>query len=213
MSQSVGTTSDLKYLLQLPEGYGRKEQLWPMILFLHGAGERGDDLELVKKHGPPKLIEEGKDFAFIVVSPQCPKDKWWSNDSLKALLDEIVANYAVDTDRVYLTGMSMGGYGTWSLACEYPECFAAIAPICGGGDAGLAGKLRDVPAWAFHGAKDEVIALEESQKMVDAVNAAGGDARLTVYPRVGHDSWTKSYNNRKLYKWFLKHRKNTDSDR
>ena len=109
----------LKYLLYLPKGYGeKKDQKWPLMLFLHGAGERGDDLNLVKKHGPPKLIDQGKEFPFIVVSPQCPINSWWPEqvDALTALLDEVQSKYAVDADRVYLTGLSMGGFGTWTLA-------------------------------------------------------------------------------------------------
>ena len=199
-----------KYLLYLPQDYGRKEQKWPLMLFLHGAGERGDNLDLVKKHGPPKLIEQGKHFPFIIVSPQCPAGVWWPEkiDTLVALLDEIAAKYAVDTDRVYLTGLSMGGFGTWSLACRHPERFAAIAPICGGGMWFLADRLKAVPVWAFHGAKDRVVPLDLSESMVEAVKRMGGDARLTVYPEAQHDSWTVTYNNPELYDWFLAHRRN-----
>lgn len=196
-----------RYLLYLPKGYERGRKRWPLLLFLHGAGERGKDLELVKKHGPPKLIAEGQHFPFIVVSPQCPANQWWSNDVLAALLDNIVANYRVDESRVYVTGLSMGGYGTWALACEHPERFAAIAPICGGGNRLLAHRLKDVPVWAFHGAKDDVVPLAESERMVNAVKAAGGKAKLTVYPEAGHDSWTATYANPALYKWLLRHRK------
>jgi predicted peptidase len=203
-------TKDVKceYLLYLPEEYGRKEQKWPLMLFLHGAGERGDNLDLVKKHGPPKLVEQGKHFPFIIVSPQCPTGVWWpeKTDTLITLLDEIESKYAVDTSRVYLTGLSMGGFGTWTLACRYPERFAAIAPICGGGLWFLADRLKEVPVWAFHGAKDPVVPLGLSESMVDAVKRAGGDAKLTVYPEAQHDSWTATYDNPKLYEWFLSHR-------
>jgi predicted peptidase len=118
-----------EYLLSLPKGYGEKDQQWPLMLFLHGAGERGSDLNLVKQHGPPKLIEQGKDLPFIVVSPQCPTGLWWPEllDTLNALLDEIESKYDVDPSRVYLTGLSMGGFGSWSLACDQPERFAAGA--------------------------------------------------------------------------------------
>ncbi|MBM4042568.1 MAG: phospholipase [Planctomycetes bacterium] len=196
-----------RYLLYLPPGYERGRKRWPLLLFLHGAGERGKDPELVKKHGPPRLIAEGHEFPFIVVSPQCPKGQSWSTDVLHALLDELGGSYRVDTRRVYLTGLSMGGYGTWSLACERPERFAAIAPICGGGNRLLAHGLKDVPVWAFHGAKDEVVPLAESERMVDAVKGCGGKAKLTVYPEAGHDSWTPTYASPALYKWLLKHRR------
>ena len=208
--KTITKTLSCKYLLFLPEGYGQKRKRRPMILFLHGAGERGDDLSKVKKHGPPKLVEKQKDFSFIVLSPQCPEDDWWTDkvEVLINLLDDIVAKYDVDTKRIYLTGLSMGGYGTWSLASAYPERFAAIVPICGGGKRYMANRLKDVPVWAFHGAKDKVVPLKESQDMVNAVKNRGGNARLTVYPDAGHDSWTATYNNKELYDWFLEHRKN-----
>jgi len=203
--QTITKTVGCRYLLFLPEGHGEAGRRRPLILFLHGAGERGADLDLVKKHGPPKLVEERPDFPFIVASPQCPAGQVWDVDVLVELLDEVVGNYPVDESRVYLTGLSMGGYGTWDLACARPGRFAAVAPICGGGSRLRAHRLRDVPVWAFHGAKDEVVPLSESQRMVDGVNAAGGNARLTVYPEAGHDSWTESYANSELYEWFLGH--------
>jgi predicted peptidase len=202
-----------EYLLFLPDGYSGKKQGWPLMLFLHGAGERGSDLNKVKVHGPPKIVENQKDFPFIVVSPQCPEDDWWTDkvEVLIYLLDDIVATYNVDTERIYLTGLSMGGYGSWALAAEYPERFAAVAPICGGGNRIMAFRLKDIPVWAFHGAKDNVVPLKQSEEMVNAIKARGGDARLTVYPNAGHDSWTETYNNKELYDWFLKHRKATDT--
>ncbi|MHC4397198.1 MAG: carboxylesterase family protein [Planctomycetota bacterium] len=210
--KTITKTISCKYLLFLPAGYGENEQKWPLILFLHGAGERGDDLEKVKLHGPPKIVEKQKDFPFILVSPQCPEEKWWPNeiDMLINLLDDIVSRYNVDTERVYLTGLSMGGYGAWRLATEYPERFAAMAPICGGGIPALADKLKDVPVWAFHGAKDDVIPLKESSDMVNALKECGGDAKLTVYPEAEHDSWTETYENDELYKWLLEHRKSKE---
>ena len=198
----------LKYLLYLPKGYGeKKDQKWPVMLFLHGAGERGDDLNLVKKHGPPKLIEAGKEFPFIVVSPQCPSSSWWPEqvDALVGLLDDIESKYAVDRDREYVTGLSMGGFGTWALATRYPGRFAALAPICGGGDRFLVGRLKNVPVWVFHGAKDSTVPLQSSTEMVEGLKRAGGDVQLTVYPEAQHDSWTETYNNPKLYEWFLSH--------
>ena len=163
----------------------------------------------MKKHGPPKIVEKQRDFPFIVVSPQCLAGDWWTekNEVLINLLDDIVARYDVDTERIYLTGLSMGGYGTWALAYEYPKRFAAIVPICGGGKRFMAHKLKDIPIWAFHGAKDNVVPLKESEEMVNAVKKQGGDAKLTVYPNAHHDSWTVTYNNQELYDWFLKHRK------
>ncbi len=207
--KTVTKNLSCKYLLFLPDGYGKKRQRWPLIMFLHGAGERGSDLEKVKKHGPPKIVGNRKDFPFIVVSPQCPTGDWWTEkvEVLINLLDDIVARYKVDKQRIYLTGLSMGGYGTWSLASIYPERFAAIAPICGGGKRFMAMRLKDIPVWVFHGAKDDIVLLEESEEMVDAVRKRGGSARFTIYPDARHDSWTETYNNQKLYDWFLEHRK------
>src|SRR5262245_60183544 len=136
----------LNYLLFLPAGYEKSDKPFPLILFLHGAGETGNDLAKVKKHGPPKVVEKKKDFPFIVVSPQAPQ-RGWRTDQLLALLDEVEGQYRVDKDRVYLTGLSMGGYGTWRLAAAAPERFAALAPICGGGDPGSAEKLKGLPIW------------------------------------------------------------------
>lgn len=196
----------LRYLLYLPPDYGTKDQAWPLVLFLHGAGESGSDLEKVKIHGPPKLVEGGKDFPFILVSPQCP-GRGWDVAALTALLDEVVNQYKVDRQRVYLTGLSMGGFGTWALAAAHPERFAAIIPICGGGSPARAARLKDLPIWAFHGAKDPVVPLEQSQVMVDAVNAAGGKVKFTIYPDAAHDSWTATYANPEIYQWLLQHKR------
>jgi predicted peptidase len=207
--KTITKTLTCKYLLFLPEGYGQTDKRWPLMLFLHGAGERGNDLNKVKVHGPPKIVQTKKDFPFILVSPQCPEGVWWNDklDVLINLLDDIEAHYNVDTERVYLTGLSMGGFGTWALASKYPDRFAAAAPICGGGMRIMAYGLKDVPIWAFHGGKDPVVPVEESKEMVAAVKARGGDAKLTIYPEAQHDSWTETYNNPELYTWFLKHRK------
>lgn len=198
----------LDYLLFLPKDYEKKDS-WPLLLFLHGAGERGSDLELVKTHGPPKIVESKPDFPFIVVSPQCPKDEWWEPFALVALLDDVSQKYKVDPDRVYVTGLSMGGFGTWALAARAPDRFAAIVPICGGGERFQARRLQDIPVWVFHGAKDEAVPLDRSEEMVEAVRRAGGDVRFTVYPDAAHDSWTETYNNPELYDWLLKQKRRT----
>lgn len=210
----ITTTVSADYLLYLPQDYDQKKsKRWPLILFLHGAGERGTNVWQVAVHGPPKIVKTKPDFQFIVVSPQCPNGQSWNDDTVLALLDEISAKYKVDKSRVYLTGLSMGGFGSWSLATSHPERFAAVAPICGGGDPIrilLADKkrielLKSLPIWAFHGAKDNVVKLERSEQMVNAFKKIGNDAKLTVYPEAGHDSWTEAYNNPELYEWFLQH--------
>jgi predicted peptidase len=207
-SVKITRTVPSRYLLYLPKDYDkRSKERWPLILFLHGSGERGDDLDKVKTHGPPKLIAQGQEMPFIVVSPQCPERGRWEPEVLSALLDSVTKKYKVDKDRIYLTGLSMGGFGTWALATAEPDRFAAIAPICGGGNPQLASRLKDVPTWVFHGGKDPTVPIKESEDMVAALKAAGGDVKFTVYPEAGHDSWTQAYNDPELYKWFLSHRR------
>lgn len=222
------------YLLFLPPAYGANtERRWPTILFLHSTAESGANLALLLKNGPPKLLETitaensklqtpseaAKAIAseFIVLSPQCPAGQGWDADALLALLDDVSAKHRVDSSRVYLTGFSMGGFGTWSLGLRHPHRFAAIAPICGGGDfielgAGLPAKrpaLQSLPIWAFHGRNDTQVPLSESERMIDAVKKVSGNngVRLTVYPDAGHDAWTETYDNPELYRWFLQHRR------
>lgn len=194
------------YLLFLPEGYDKADKPLPLIIFLHGAGETGSDLNLVKKHGPPKIVETKKDFPFVVVSPQAPSFGW-RVETLNALLDDVLAKHKVDPDRVYLTGLSMGGYGTWAWAGANPERFAAIVPICGGGNVKDAAKLKDLPIWVFHGAKDNAVNIKQSEQMVDAIKKAGGDPKFKVYPEAGHDSWTETYDNPELYTWLVQHKR------
>lgn len=207
---------ELQYLYHLPKEYqSGGEKRWPLMLFLHGAGERGTDVQRVAIHGPMRLVKQGTNFPFIVVAPLCPTGERWQNDSLLRLLDAVTAKFAVDMNRVYLTGLSMGGYGTWNLGVTYPERFAAIAPICGGGlvlDVLLSGygkpsnPLQALPVWAFHGAKDNVVPLEESERMVSAMKRTGAkNVKLTVYPEADHNSWTVTYDNPEFYQWMLSH--------
>jgi predicted peptidase len=195
-----------RYLLYLPEGYGELRQMWPLVLFLHGAGERGSDVNAVRRHGPPKLVDQGKEFPFILVSPQCPEDESWSVPVVRALLDEVQDRYAVDSSRVYLTGLSMGGNGTWRLGTMCPERFAALAPVCGWGDPDRVCVLKDVPVWVFHGRKDRVVPFRKSEEMVKALRACGGNVRFTAYPDAAHDSWTETYSNPAFFKWLLDQR-------
>jgi predicted peptidase len=208
------------YLLFLPEGYGADAaKRWPLILFLHGAGERGDDVWKVALHGPPKIDTAQTYFPFIVVSPLCRTGEFWSDELLVALLDEVEKKYAVDPHRIYLTGLSMGGFGVWNLALEYPERFAAIAPVCGGGETILLVLARDydhakvaplqsLPIWAFHGGKDAVVSPDESEHMVNAMKKFGcTEVKLTIYPEAQHNSWTQTYANPELFEWLLKHQR------
>lgn len=201
------------FLLSTPKTYDAN-QPQPLLLFLHGLGESGDgDFAAIKKHGPPKLAGQGEDFPFVLVSPQCPVPpegtypSAWKADVLNALLDSVCEQMKIDPQRIYVTGLSMGGYGTWRLAAKYPQRFAAAAPICGGGETDWAQALSTIPIWAFHGAQDNVVTLDKSKTMVDAIQLAGGDVKLTVYPEAAHDSWTETYKNPKLYEWLLNQRR------
>ena len=190
-------TFQLEYLLFLPKSYGQlPNKKCPLIIFLHGAGERGNNLDLLKKHGIPKIVEQNPDFPFITLSPQCPKDSWWTSELrlLNGLVDKITKSYQVDMSRIYLTGLSMGGFGAWSLASMNPDLFAAIVPICGGGEPDRAARaLKNMTVWVFHGAKDTVVPAERSEEMVKAVKAIGGNVKFTLYPDADHDSWTRTY--------------------
>lgn len=207
MTRKVTKTVTLNYLLALPDGYAKSKEKFPLVLFLHGAGERGVDLEKVKIHGPTKEVANGRKFPFILVAPQCPEDQFWDVDALLGLLDEMEEKYRVDKDRVYVTGLSMGGYGTWNLACAAPQRFAAIAPICGGGQRVGAKLLVMVPIWAIHGDSDAVVPPINSETMVEAVKAAGGDVRYTLVKGGGHDVWTEPYAGTELYEWLLSHKR------
>ncbi|MBN2279542.1 MAG: prolyl oligopeptidase family serine peptidase [Candidatus Marinimicrobia bacterium] len=201
----------VNYLIHLPENYKKDGQSFPMLVFLHGAGERGNDIEKVKAWGPPKIAENDKSFPYVLVSPQCPEGDWWSNPSqlenLYVLITAVMENYNVDKSKVYLTGLSMGGYGTWALAIQHPELFAAIAPICGGGQPRMTRNLVDIPTWVFHGAKDTVVPINESENMVNALKKFGGNVKFTVFPEATHNSWTQAYNETDLLTWFLKYQK------
>ncbi len=203
------------FLIALPKDYEKEAtKKFPLLIFLHGAGERGSDLEMVKKHGPPKLITAGKELPFIVVSPQCPTNERWSVDVLNGMYKHVTKKYRVDKERVYLTGLSMGGFGTWEWAIDSPGKFAAIAPICGGGDPKKVAALKEMPVWVFHGGKDPVVPIKLSQDMVDALKAIGSEVKFTIYPEAGHDSWTETYDNPELFKWFLQYtRKAKEKDK
>lgn len=193
------------YLIYEPER--RPGEKPPIVFFFHGMGERGSELEKVAVHGPPRLVREGARPEYILVCPQCPADTRWDIEvrPLLSFIDGITAEYGADEDRIYITGLSMGGYGTWALAGACPEKFAAAVPICGGCPLIIlfASGMKNLSIWAFHGDKDEVIPVEESIAPIEALQKMGGDARLTVYEGVGHDSWTRAYNTPELYEWML----------
>ncbi len=202
-----------RYHVSLPAGYddpANAAKRWPLILFLHGSGERGNDAAPVPIHGPATVKVEGEPLPFIIVSPQCEPGQWWNAPRVVDVLDEALGRFRADADRVYLTGLSMGGYGAWFTAESAPERFAAVAPLCGGGEPDDAARLSGLPIWAFHGDADKSVPIQNTQAMVDAIRAAGGKSvAFTVYPGVGHDCWTASYALPQLYEWFLANRRGT----
>jgi len=206
--KKLKVTGEISYLISTPKDYSESGNPTPLLLFLHGAGERGNDLSMIKKWGPPKIIENGGELPFIVVSPQCPEKQFWNSFLLKGLLDEIIETYNVDKSRIYLTGLSMGGYGTFDLAISYPDYFAAVAPVCGGGNAALAFRMKDIPAWVFHGKLDRAVPYERSVEMVNALKKQDAEPLFTTLDEGGHmDAWVHAYNEAGLWEWFLKHQK------
>ncbi len=199
----------LNYLLYLPEDYGKDpNKKWPLILFLHGSGERGTDVNKVKIFGFPNYLQGKKNFPFIAIAPQCPPNTTWESYQVMALLDEIQSTYAVDVDRTYLTGLSMGGFAVWDIMSRYPGRFAAYAPVCGAGNSFFVKHYKDVPVWVFHGDADNIVPVQCSDDMVEALKAAHApEVKYTRYVGVGHDSWTAAYNNPELYEWFLAHKR------
>lgn len=192
------------YLLCTPDDMQADERL-PLIVFLHGAGERGDDHALLTVHGPAKRYDKNFPVRAILICPQCAADDVWYTQvhELKELIEYTIHTQPVDPDRVSLTGISMGGFGTWALAMAYPTLFSCAAPICGGGMAWNAGQLKDLPIRAFHGDCDTTVEPQYSLQMVQAVNRAGGHATLTLYPGVEHDSWTYTYEQTDLIEWLV----------
>ena len=208
-AKSITVETAVRYLTFLPKSYSDHGEPVPLLLFLHGSGERGDDLNKVKAWGPPAIAEKDAAFPFMLVSPQAPEGESWTAHLLKAMLDELLATYNVDHKRIYLTGMSMGGFGTWDLAMRHPEYFAAIAPVCGGGSPQLIDNLKDIPTWVFHGQKDDAVPEQESANMVAALEAAGGNVKYTMLPEAGHSgSWEYAYDPKNgLFDWLLSQKK------
>lgn len=206
--KTIKVSDEISYLISTPKDYSDSGEPSALLLFLHGAGERGNDLSQVKAWGPPKIIENGGDMPFIVVSPQCPKGEFWNSFLLKGLLDEVIEEYNVDKYRICLTGLSMGGYGTFDLAMAYPDYFAAVAPVCGGGNTAMAFLMKDIPTWVFHGKVDKAVPYQRSVEMVKTLKELGANPLFTTLDEGGHaDAWIHAYNEAGLWKWLLKHKK------
>lgn len=196
------------YMINLPDGYDGKTK-YPMIVALHGAGERGTDVSLVLVHGVMKYVAAGLKLDAIVIAPQCPTDFTWNllTAELKELIDHVASEYAVDTDKISLTGLSMGGFGTWEMGICYPGFFAALAPVCGGGMSWRAGLIGKTPVWAFHGDADNVVPPENSYMMVKSLKSRGGNVKLTVFSGVAHNSWQPAYEDTKVIEWLISHKR------
>ena len=216
----------LNYRLLKPLNYDAARK-YPLVLFLHGAGERGDDNVAQLRHGAPLFLkpEAREKYACFVVAPQCPAEqKWadidWASDAPEqpekvspsmaltlAAIASLQKEFSIDADRLYVTGLSMGGYGTWDLITRFPKQFAAAAPICGGGDKAKAALAKDVPIWAFHGVDDKAVKLVRTVEMIGAIKAAGGDALFSEYPYLAHDSWTTAYGEPDFLPWLFAQRR------
>jgi len=198
------TLDSLQYLIRYPDGYTEGKR-YPVVFLFHGSGSRGTNINELKRNCFFEITEK-LHYDFITVAPQCHENSWievW--DKVKLLVDEISFSDFCDENRVYAIGPSMGGYAVWQIAMSMPHRFAAIAPMCGGGMYWNADRLKNIPIWAFHGECDNLIECRESEKMVDAVNACGGRARLTVYPELGHEIWEKTYRDKQVFDWLLSH--------
>ncbi len=204
------SVENLQYFLYYPKEYEEeKNDIFPLLLFLHGGGESGGTLEDLKTNGPPKLLAEGKEFPFLILAPQNPhKRKWWNTRAVIQLLDTVIKNNRVDANRIYLTGLSRGGGAAWELAVQYPDKFAAMAVVCGMTPVPYAGWInKNMPIWVFHGTEDKSIPISESENMVNKLEEMGYDVRFTKYEGVGHNSWVQAYNTEELYNWFMEQKR------
>jgi predicted peptidase len=209
-----GRNAKLNYLLFLPQSYGHEpDKKWPLLVFLHGSREVGRDVNRVKRAILPQMVEENPEFPFIVVSPQAPSqvNGWYpSLKAIEAMLDEVQATHAVDPDRVYLTGLSMGGYGAWALAMDNPDRFAAIAPVVSGYyyNAKQLCELKDKPIWVFGAKRDRNVPVRESERVVKALKDCGGDPKFTVFENANHDQgWELAYTTTEVFEWLLEQRR------
>ncbi len=204
----------LTYITKFPENFDAQGK-YPIIFLMHGAGGRGNDVDVLKTNPYFRHIKNYDNFPFISVAPLCSENTWFDLfENLKDFIKHICESVYVDKERVYMIGASMGGYAVWQLAMSMPDVFAAIVPICGGGMYWNAERLKNIPIWAFHGANDKIVYPDESQKMVDHVNLNGGNAKLTIYPNCEHSAWNDTYSNYEVFEWMLSHtnRKLTDYD-
>ncbi|MEI6687642.1 MAG: prolyl oligopeptidase family serine peptidase [Planctomycetota bacterium] len=216
----------LLYQIMTPENPAPGTK-YPLVIFLHGAGERGLDNNAQLVHGVKDFAkpESRKSYPCFLIAPQCPNDKKWAEVDWSAnshqrpekpsdpatlllkLIDILPTQFPIDTSRIYITGLSMGGYGTWDLIARKPDLFAAAVPVCGGGDEKDASIIAKIPIWAFHGSKDTVVKPQRSTNMIEAIKKAGGNPKVTLYPEVGHNSWVNAYSDPEMLKWLFNQKK------
>ncbi|RLS58063.1 MAG: phospholipase [Planctomycetota bacterium] len=219
-----GGTLGYRFLQPVKVQAGQK---YPLVIFLHGAGERGDDNTAQLVHGVPRFAQDDylEKYPCFVIAPQCPREKIWASTHwsdpqaalkdepspptklLMELLDSVEVSLPIDKDREYLTGLSMGGYGTWDMAQRQPQRFAAIVPVCGGADVKQMERIKHLPVWIFHGDQDQAVKVERSREAVAALQAVGAKPIYSEYPGVGHDSWNKAYADEKLYEWLFRQKR------
>lgn len=196
---------EYKYSLYTPDDYSlNQHKNFPVLIYLHGGSHRGDNLDLLKGYGLPKLIENGWEFDFIVVSPQCPKGKYWTTENwFDKLYKDLKSNCRIDTTRIYATGISMGGFGTWELAMDYPQHIKAIVPLCGGCNDSLnVCKINHIPIWAFHGSRDKLIPVDETERLVKRLKKCSGKIKYTRLENQGHGI-QDIYKDEKIYEWLI----------
>lgn len=204
--KEIKTTIDVRYVLQLPEN---QKGRFPLMVFLHGSGERGNDLEKVKNHSPFTYQNLMKTDVAIL-APQCPENTWWNSDEIYELILSISNSYNVDKSRIYLTGLSMGGWGTWKLATEHPELFAAVAPVCGVTDIEIYKNvevLKNTPVHIFHGALDDIVSPNMSLDIYQKLKKVNPNCNLTIFPNDNHNSWDSTYSDPKFYEWLFAQKK------
>lgn len=201
-SKEITTKISMQYILDMPKN--TKEKL-PLIVFLHGSGERGTDLEMVKNHSPftyKSLIKQ----PVAILAPQCPESIWWDTNTVYELINEIVSKNNIDPKRIYLTGLSMGGWGSWKLAEEHPEMFAALATVCAPVDKQMFYRLdglKNIPTKIFHGALDDVVPVQNSIDIYQKLKAINPKVTLTIFENDNHNSWDSTYSDPKFYEWML----------
>jgi predicted peptidase len=204
----IRTHGKMQYLIRYPKGY-KVGVKYPTVFLFHGAGARGTNVRELMGNDFFTVAAKRDDYPFVTVAAQCHEETWFDLfETVKSFVQEVTGYGFCDRKRVYAIGYSMGGYAVWQLGISMPWMFAAIVPICGGGMYWNASRFKDLPVWAFHGEKDETVKVEESKKMVDAINACGGNAKLTIYPEVAHHSWENAYVEPELFNWLLSHAKN-----